>query len=646
MKTLAITMGAMLTLLSISWAATENSSSTGKTGKMNSAAKIVADVLQRETNEPVPNRGELLKPALELAHNNELALWSSGFVFDTTKKEWLRFDEVPAAAKNDDRLTTYRTILKKYDETVNGQMELAQWCLKRNLTDQARAHLSKILEMNQDNTDARRLLGERLMAGKWVTESDIANAEAQAKKETIAYRKWQSKIEKIHTNLQRGKRQNDAARSELMAITDLDAAGAIALVLCADGGDTAPVGIEALKNLPGREPAMALTQLAFYLPWEPFGKSAARALNSHNKFDYVPLVLSQMQIPIQSKAEIYGSFDNGTLLYRHVFYREGPDEHDLAVFDTPYQHVFIGRPQEIVPDTAKRPLSGSERAAYYEQARITNIVNRATAMANFQADATQKATQREMAVKQFNIKAESLNLLLCNILSEANQQSISSNDVLPANNATSSKAYQSYSPSDWYQWWNDYNEVYTPEIPTRTVYAPSPGKTVMSIPYAVVRLSCLVGDTPVWTEMGPVPIKDVTVGDRVFACDAETGCLALKPVLKRTVRPKEKTGDLVSITAEGKNILASGGHVFWVSGKGWIKARDLKAGMRLHTMKGTADIEEVGTGEAQTTYNLIVADFHTFFAGNVMSLTHDNTLRQPTNMIVPGLSKQSSAADR
>jgi hypothetical protein len=157
-----------------------------------------------------------------------------------------------------------------------------------------------------------------------------------------------------------------------------------------------------------------------------------------------------------------------------------------------------------------------------------------------------------------------------------------------------------------------------------------------------VGLDCLAGDTIVWTEMGPVAIKDVAVGDRVLSCDVETGCLALKPVLRKTIRLKEHTGELVTIDVDGKTISASGGHVFWVAGEGWIKARDLKTGMRLHTLKGTANIETVGTSEAQETYNLIVADFHTFIAGEAKTLTHDNTIRQPTNMVVPGLSKQEA----
>ncbi len=238
--------------------------------------------------------------------------------------------------------------------------------------------------------------------------------------------------------------------------------------------------------------------------------------------------------------------------------------------------------------------------------------------------------------------AEALNARLCSILSEAILETSPGSESSLANDKTALTTSQSKIPSEWYEWWNDYNELYTPPTPPHIVYVPTPGVTLESFNAIPQRFTCLVGDTSVWTELGPVAIKDVAVGDRVFACDVETGCLALKPVLKKTLRPKENTGELVSITADGKTIIASGGHVFWVAGQGWTKARDLKVGMRLHTMKGTAEIEAMGTSPSQETYNLIVADFHTFFAGEVISLTHDNTMRQPTNMVVPGLSQQAA----
>jgi hypothetical protein len=62
-------------------------------------------------------------------------------------------------------------------------------------------------------------------------------------------------------------------------------------------------------------------------------------------------------------------------------------------------------------------------------------------------------------------------------------------------------------------------------------------------------------------------------------------------------------------------------------------------------MRGTVPVETIESGKSQETFSLIVADFHTFFAGKAMALTHDNTIRRPTNRIVPGLAGQVAKSD-
>ena len=98
----------------------------------------------------------------------------------------------------------------------------------------------------------------------------------------------------------------------------------------------------------------------------------------------------------------------------------------------------------------------------------------------------------------------------------------------------------------------------------------------------------------------------------------------------------------MKIRAGDEEFEASGGHVFWVAGQGWVKARDLRAGMRLHTIRGTVSVEAVEPGSSQTTFSMVTADFHTFFAGKKMVLTHDNTIRKPTDHKVPGLSARTA----
>jgi hypothetical protein len=123
----------------------------------------------------------------------------------------------------------------------------------------------------------------------------------------------------------------------------------------------------------------------------------------------------------------------------------------------------------------------------------------------------------------------------------------------------------------------------------------------------------------------------------VLAQHAETGELAYKPVLRTTIRPQ---GELIKVTAGSESFQTSGGHLFWVSGKGWVKSRNLKSGQVLHTANGPLHVTGVEAGSIAQTFNLIVADFSTYFVGEQMILSHDNTVRTPTRALVPGLAAE------
>jgi len=74
-----------------------------------------------------------------------------------------------------------------------------------------------------------------------------------------------------------------------------------------------------------------------------------------------------------------------------------------------------------------------------------------------------------------------------------------------------------------------------------------------------------------------------------------------------------------------------------VSGTGWVKSRELQSGQILHGAAGPVHLSSVElAGEAET-YNLVVADFHTYFVGYRKVLSHDNSMRLPTRAVVPGL---------
>ena len=158
----------------------------------------------------------------------------------------------------------------------------------------------------------------------------------------------------------------------------------------------------------------------------------------------------------------------------------------------------------------------------------------------------------------------------------------------------------------------------------------------------LVQYSWLVPGSLVQTATGLVPIENIQIGDLVVSQNVETAELTLKPVILTTIRPPKST---IKITTGNNTIEATGGHLWWVSGLGWVKSRDLKAGMMLHTATGTTEIEGlVANPTPQQTHNLIVDGFHTYFVGPDRVLSYDNTLLKPTLRQVPGFGQIADVA--
>jgi hypothetical protein len=633
---LGATGAALAALLAARWTSATPTRAATVAERNHAVARILEETLRREAAEGVADRRELLQPALAQAPNHQAARWHSGFVFDARHRQWLAFEEAPQAFSDDDRLARYRRKRGQYPRTVDGQLALARWCLHEKLVGQARAHLSQVLELNPDHMEARRLLGFRLINGQWVEEQELAKAAARHRRSHAALRQWKPRLEEIRKGLGSGSRRvRQAARAKLMAIDDPGAVGAVEQVLCSRGGELALLGVNKLENMKLHQAAEALTWQAVFSPWGPIRRAAAMALRSHRKHDYVPLLLSAMDTPVKSRSQIYESLD-GRLLYRQILYHEDAEQRQIAVVDKPYLHRVQAAHVRL-----QTPMEEKAVAARNRQARLQSEAEHEYVMNAFRQDAIIKAQQRETAVARRNQVVNRLNDRLCYALS------------------TSLGDRRFRTPQQWWDWWSDYNELYVPpQKPVRPSYLRAKSEVVAS-PYVTVsappprtrfppgwrpgRVSCLAGDTIVWTELGPTPIQDVRPGDRVFSCDVDTGCLALKPVLKTTVRPKV---DLLKVETDGERIEATGGHAFWVAGTGWIKARELEPGMRLHTITGTARVESVEDSGPQEPRNLVVADFHTYFAGEGRILTHDNTMRQPTNAVVPGLAAASAAVRR
>jgi len=134
----------------------------------------------------------------------------------------------------------------------------------------------------------------------------------------------------------------------------------------------------------------------------------------------------------------------------------------------------------------------------------------------------------------------------------------------------------------------------------------------------------LVTGTLVHTETGLTPIQEIQIGEKVLSFDERTEQTRYQPVLG--IVSKHQKYQLVKITLDsGESLEATAGHPFYVPGKGWNAAGNLKVGEALRLHNGiTVVIKEVDTSvRTETVYNFTVANYHNYFVDRDGVLVHN-----------------------
>ena len=130
------------------------------------------------------------------------------------------------------------------------------------------------------------------------------------------------------------------------------------------------------------------------------------------------------------------------------------------------------------------------------------------------------------------------------------------------------------------------------------------------------------------TTHGLVPIELLTLSMKVPAFDEFKQVMLDKPI---TVLVRNKTLCLVNVTTDKETIYSTTRHRFWVENKKkWVAAKELKPGMLLRTVTGgVSKIKMIIVQDVpeQNTYNLTIADCHTFFVGALGVLVHNEDSR-------------------
>lgn len=591
------------------------------------AKRLVNDALQAELDGNLAQRRVLLSRAMDAAPEFAPARWQSGQV--QAGGEWVPVEKAQEAAAAHPKRSEYDALRFAARDSLDGQLSLARWCRKNAFDEEAKFHWRSVLAHNPHNEEALLALGVRWFAGRLMSPAEIEQAKS-------AMRQWKAKAKESAPRMARWERMLSAgdlksrneALAEIRSVREAAVFPALEevtldreLVSNAEFEQCLWISealLGALDEMPGAAASESLVRHALFSPLTSVRDASVSALKKRPPHDYVPQLLAALAMPIESTHRVVTD-SSGSVHYFHSLYREGQTtdwsfEGRLSAM----QHDLAGPTFVRIDDRIRGEVTDMRFAARNNPAIQAEI---AAVAADNEQNFAQKANAAETQIESINRASTVANQRIIALLAATTGQELGDG------------------PHAWWDWWERYNEYSSDGEPPVYVqhYADSTHRYYRAPESDYTRIggmSCFAAGTPVWTNTGLREIESLRIGDLVLAQNTETGELTYKPVVGRTVRPPSP---IRTIKVAGEEIETTLGHPFWVAGVGWRMTKELADGAILHGVRGGATVEGIQERDDAEAYNLIVADFSTYFVGKSGLLVHDNTPRQGTSAILPGI---------
>jgi hypothetical protein len=609
-----------LGMLACAWSA---EAATKSPAPKATTSALVQEALERELTGKSAERDALLQKALEQSPDDAQAHWQLGQV--QVDGRWLSPEAAAQLAAQDKRLPRYQQKRDAASGSLDDEIALARWCRKNKLDDEERVHWLRTLELQPNNAEAVRGLDLRPYQGMMLTHDEIVRLKGQLRTMRQAVQHWTPLVTRWRETL---RSEDTLAHKEVLdkvrSVTDSDNLLALDLAIRRYVGSRKsdrPIYrqvsedmVTALAAMPTAPAAESLARYAVFSPFESVNSGACGVLKDRPMDHYVPLMLSWMAAPIETNFRV-GLNGMGRQVAQQTFLQEGP------VFNVSHTVVRGMVARTDVPVLSQLRFADLDTLEKLLEVRMDGPLPGRTV----EPTLNREAAARRTAVEQQNASAREQNLRVCLALRRATDVDLDAD------------------PREWWDWWlkhNDWQDL---------VRQSSQKPTMKSIDYGFAYplrtqqiptspKSCFAAGTKVWTLTGLVPIEQIKPGDRVLSQDVDSGELRYKPVLRLTLNPK---GRMMQLRAGDETITCTPAHPMWAVGDGWRFARTLAAGDQLHALSGAVMVENVekpsDKSPTQAAYNLIVADFSTYFVGERGLLVHDNTPRRPTSVLLPGL---------
>lgn len=552
--------------------------------------ELVRAALKHEGTSVVAGRRELLRRALDVNSDHGPARWHSGFLKDGDT--WRTVEDAAKAVSAESVVVEYRKQRASEPENAAGHVRLAEWCRRHDLPLRERAHLWAAVSYDRGSLSAAQSNRLKQLAATQETHRAPRTISEKSSRRWQSFanqllKKWKSRRGEI-------RRQAD---EELATVHTFEALPAFEALFTDAGPVVAKRFVEHLQVMRTHDAGFFLAKQAVHSPYSTVREIAAQGLRNRSIEEYVPALMESLSAPIQMTSKVYS--DRRGVHLALIMTQERQDSRRVFALSS---NVNL-KPRVQYVSGRNRRFEQTRNRTRYQFAQ-----NNVLAGKSLQADAIQRQGERA------NEKSEEMNQRVFAALKGGTGLRLPSDE------------------GDWWRWWAEYNQMptdYDKPIEYITRVESSSVDVPMTMPH-----SCFVAGTQVWTDRGKISVENVKVGDLALSRDPQSGELAFRPVLRTTVRPPIET---IEVSFGDESFQVTGSHVFWVAGRGWTRARDLKAGQWLHAAADPVQITRVASSQTAEAFNLIVADFHTYFVGDAKVLSHDPLFAKPLDAHVPGL---------
>lgn len=584
-------------------------------------------VLTAESRGDLDSRHKIASLLTTKTEVDELGLTVLGKIRDTDG-QWRTIDDSIRYAQTAEKRLAYAQFRSTQPNTIEGHWNVIQFCIANRLSDQRRAHLLAVLDLEPQNGEAHRLLGHQLVDGQWISPEQTAASEREEQAVRESLIQYGQQVTTLANALASDRRRDyDHARKQLFQLRSPDAIPAVALVFAGTTGKPLQCAIDWFGENEYPDASVVLARWSITHPDESVRNYCGTKLVGRSFFEYVPVLLDATKSPISIGFIPTYRADGSLAGIRRIAAQEGKDSVNVNVLDSANQRTNVvtasrtsqpgaqrlGTPN-ATPEDLVRDLQDTRRVQTLNQLSQLQLINQEA----------QKNQLLQWQAANANLNTQTTNQRVATVMSQTAGTSPTS------------------TPAQLWDWWNDYSERepapikfanyrYQFEFINSTQY--TLGSSPVSGPVPRSH-ECFIAGTQVVTSDGHRAIESISVGDQVLAKDIETGLFAWDLVVATTNQPPKPT---FRIETDTESLQCTGGHLFWVSGKGWTKSRELLPGDVLHSADAPQAVKTRSAAGNEPTYNLVTEKHHNYFVGNSRFLTHDFDEHQVPPVKVPGL---------